>query len=145
MDDFTASFQVTWADLDGNNHMRNTGYLDYAAQTRMIFFASHGFTPEAFATHAVGPVALEDTVTYRREMRLLDPFRVSFALAGMSGNGAKFLLENQITREGGKLCATVRTRGIWMDLRARKAVAPPEGLFQAIQTLTKTKDFETLP
>ncbi|MEM7596429.1 MAG: thioesterase family protein [Pseudomonadota bacterium] len=145
MDDFTASFQVTWADLDGNNHMRNTGYLDYAAQTRMIFFASHGFTPDAFTAHNVGPVALEDTVSYLRELRLLDVFRVSFALAGMSENGAKFMLENQIKREDGKLCATVRTRGIWMDLRARKAVAPPEALFQAMQTLTKTKDFDNLP
>ncbi|MEO0893086.1 MAG: thioesterase family protein [Pseudomonadota bacterium] len=141
MDEFTASFQVTWADLDGNNHMRNTGYLDYAAQARMIFFAAHDFTPDAFARHGLGPVAMEDSVSYRRELRLLDPFCVTFSLAGRSDDGGKFVFENQVKRDNGKLCATIRTRGIWMDLRARKSIAPPDDLLRAMETLPKTRDF----
>lgn len=144
MTEFAATFQVTWSDLDSNNHLRNTAYLDYAAQARMLFFAAHEFPPEAFGEHKVGPVALEDTVSYRRELRLLQTFHVSFSRAGMSDTGAKFLIENQITREDGKLCATVRTRGIWMDLTARKPVAPPEPLMRAMFALPKTKDYTDL-
>jgi acyl-CoA thioester hydrolase len=32
-------FTVVWGDLDANQHMRNTAYLDYAAQSRFIFLA----------------------------------------------------------------------------------------------------------
>lgn len=144
MAEFAATFQVTWSDLDSNNHLRNTAYLDYAAQTRMLFFAAQGFPPEAFGQHGVGPVALEDTVSYRRELKLLQAFSVSFSCAGMNDMGSKFLIENRIIREGGKLCATVRTRGIWMDLTARKAVAPPETLMRAMRALPQTDDFEEL-
>lgn len=144
MADFEATFQVQWGDLDVNNHLRNTGYLDYTATTRMLFFSAHQFPPDAFAAHAVGPVALEDTVQYRRELRLLQGFKVTFRSAGMSEDGAKFLIENQILREDGKLCATVRTLGIWMDLRARKSVAPPDALLHAMQSLQHTDDYTRL-
>lgn len=78
MAEFEARFQVQWADLDGNGHLRNTRYLDYAAQTRMMYFAAHDFAPEAFATHAVGPVALQDTVTYRPRIGASCAFWSSF-------------------------------------------------------------------
>lgn len=144
MSPFEAKFEVQWGDLDSNNHLRNTGYLDYAAQTRMLYFAAHDFTPDAFAEHAIGPVVLEDNVSYRRELRLLQPFRVQLACAGLSDNGAKFMLENTFLREDGKLCAKVRSRGIWMDLRSRKTLPPPVGLKRAMEDLVQTDDFAEL-
>ena len=37
------TYQVLWADLDGNQHLKNTRYLDYAAHTRFRFLTEHGF------------------------------------------------------------------------------------------------------
>jgi acyl-CoA thioester hydrolase len=144
MEPFEAAFQVQWADLDANNHLRNTGFLDYAAQTRMLFFESEDFPPSAFAEHAIGPVVLEDQVTYRRELRLLQPFRVQIACAGQSETGSKFVIENTIVRDDGKLCARVRSRGLWMALDTRKPVVPPERLRHAMDRMARTDDFVVL-
>ncbi|HKZ73564.1 MAG TPA: acyl-CoA thioesterase [Steroidobacteraceae bacterium] len=54
-------FTVLWGDLDANQHMRNTAYLDYAAQSRFVFLASQGFGPGEFRRHRMGPVVLRDT------------------------------------------------------------------------------------
>ncbi len=68
---YEAEFRVTWADLDSNRHLRNTGYLDYAAQTRMLYLDQAGFSPKDFAEHNVGPIVFEDTVRYKREINFL--------------------------------------------------------------------------
>ena len=51
----TFEFQVTWADLDANRHLKNTGYLDYAAQSRFLYFAAGGFGQQQFAELNIGP------------------------------------------------------------------------------------------
>ena len=33
---FTRSFEVRWADLDANRHLRHTAYLDYATRATRI-------------------------------------------------------------------------------------------------------------
>ena len=46
----TFDFQVTWADLDSNAHLKNSRYLDYAAQARFLYLAAAGFTPQVKPT-----------------------------------------------------------------------------------------------
>ncbi|MGL6155321.1 MAG: hypothetical protein ACRC1O_01755, partial [Ralstonia mannitolilytica] len=31
------TYQVLWADLDGNQHLKNTRYIDYASHSRFRF------------------------------------------------------------------------------------------------------------
>ena len=38
---FSKTLYVGWGDLDANGHMRNTAYLDKAADVRMYYFADH--------------------------------------------------------------------------------------------------------
>ena len=40
---YCKSFIAGWGDMDANAHMRNTAFLDRAADVRMMFFADHGF------------------------------------------------------------------------------------------------------
>jgi len=134
-------YQVLWADLDANNHLRNTGYLDYASQTRMRFLADHGFTPEAFARQRLGPIVFEDKVVYRKELRLLEPFRVSIETRGRSANGAKFILVNRIYNQREELCAEVQSHGAWFSLAERRIVEPPAELMAAMEAMPKTGDY----
>lgn len=134
-------YQVLWSDLDANNHLRNTGYLDYASQTRMRFLADHGSTPEAFARQRIGPVVFEDKVLYRKELRLLEPFRVSIEAGGRNANGAKFILVNRIYNQRDELCAEVRSHGAWFNLAERKITEPPAELLAAMEAMPKTDDY----
>lgn len=63
---------ASWGDMDFNGHMRNTAYLDKAADVRLMFFAAHGFPMAEFVRLRLGPVVMKDEVEYFREVQLLD-------------------------------------------------------------------------
>lgn len=134
-----------WGDMDFNAHMRNTAFLDKSADVRMLFFAENGFSMEEFARLKVGPVILKDEVEYRREVGLLQEIEVTLAVAGLSEDGSRFVLRNEILRPEGTLCARVTSAGGWLDLVTRKLVAPPEALLSALRSLPQTGDFASLP
>ena len=142
---YTKTLYAGWGDMDFNSHMRNTAYLDKAADVRMMFFAENGFPVEEFTRLKIGPVIMKDEVEYRAEVGLLQEIRVTLALAGLSEDGSRFLLRNEILHPGGKLCARVTSGGGWLDLDARKLVAPPPALLATMNSLDRTADFAVLP
>jgi acyl-CoA thioester hydrolase len=141
---FEKTFHVSWAHLDANGHMANTAYLDIAVDVRMMYYASRGFAASEFARLRIGPVVRHDEVEYFRELRLLDPFRVDFTLAGVSDDASRFRIRNEIFRQDGQRAARVTSLGGWFDLDARRLVAPPDALAEALRGLDRATDFETL-
>jgi acyl-CoA thioester hydrolase len=135
---------VSWAELDSNGHMANTAYLDVVVDARFSYFTSKGFSPAEFAKLRVGPVVRRDEVDYFKELHMLQPVKVNFTLAGISEDASRFRIRNEIFRGDGELAARVTSLGGWFDLNARKLVAPPDKLAEAIRSLDRTADFETL-
>lgn len=72
---------ASWGDMDFNAHMRNTAYLDKAADVRLQYFAACGFPLKELQRLRIGPVTLKDEVEYRREFRLHEPILVRLDLA----------------------------------------------------------------
>lgn len=134
-----------WGDMDFNSHMKNTAFLDKSADVRMMFFAESGFPVAEFLRLKLGPVIMKDEVEYQREVALLEEITVTLAIAGLSQDGSRFLLRNEIFRSDGKLSARVTSAGGWLDLKARKLVRPPEALLAALRALPQTADFLPLP
>lgn len=133
-----------WADMDFNSHMKNTSFLDKAADVRLMFFAEHGFPTSEFARLRLGPVVLRDDIEYRKEVELLQEIDVTLALAGLSPDGSRWSLRTEVRRGDGKLCAKATSAGAWLDLAARRLVAPPPALLDALALLERTADFEVL-
>lgn len=136
---------ASWADMDFNSHMKNTAFLDKSADVRMMFFSENGFPMGEFLRLRLGPVIMKDEVDYHKEVSLLQEIKVTLAIAGHSEDGSRFLLRNEIFRLDGMLCARVTSAGGWLDLTARKLVAPPEALHNAMMSLPQTSDFKMLP
>jgi len=134
-----------WGDMDFNSHMKNTAYLDKAADVRLMFMIENGFPMEEFLRLRMGPVIMKDEVEYFKEVGLQQAITVTYALAGHAPDGSRFLFRNEIFRTDGKLSARVTSGGGWMDLDKRKLVAPPPALLAAMNSLTKTSDFVVLP
>jgi acyl-CoA thioester hydrolase len=134
-----------WADMDFNSHMKNTAFLDKAADVRMMFFSENGFPTGEFSRLRLGPVVMKDEVEYRREVALLQEITVTLAIAGHSEDGSRFVLRNEILRPDGTLCARVTSTGGWLDQTARKLVAPAEALHKAMQSLPRPADFTVIP
>jgi len=62
-----------------------------------------------------------------------------------SADGARFIVENEIWSAGGELAASVRSTGGWLDLRARRLVAPPEQLLAAFALVPRAPGFVEPP
>jgi len=133
-----------WGDMDFNSHMRNTAFLDKSADVRMMFFAENGFPMSEFVRAGLGPVIMKDEIEYQREVGLLQEVTVTLAVAGLSEDGSRWLMRNEFLRADGKLCARVTSAGGWLGLAARRLVAPPPGLLQALRSLPRTDDFQPL-
>ncbi len=134
-----------WADMDFNSHMKNTAYLDKSADVRQMFLAEHGFPIEEFLRLRIGPVVMKDEVEYFKEVGLQQLIRVTYAMAGHAEDGSRFLLRHEIFRPDGKLSARVTSSGGWLDLSARRLIAPPPPLLAAMNALERTSDFVVLP
>lgn len=142
---YTKTLYAGWADMDFNAHMGNTAYLDKATDVRQMFLMENGFPVEEFLRLRIGPVVMKDEVEYFREVGLQQQITVTYALAGHSLDGSRFLLRHEIFRPDGKLSARVTTAGGWMDLSERRLIAPPAALLSAMNSLEKTGDFTVLP
>ncbi len=142
---FSISTVAGWGDMDANAHMANFAYLNKCVDARMGFFKQHGFPVTEFARRRIGPVLRRDELEYHREIGLLESISVTLALAGMADDGSRFRLVNEILKADGTLAARVRCEGGWMDLVARKLIAPPDDLREALAAMPHTADYERLP
>jgi len=89
---------------------------------------------------------VEDVLTYKQELRLLEPFQVELATVAISPDARKVKVRNRFTRSSdGGLCATVESLIVWFDLEARRTVVPPADLGQLWLGLTRADDFVMLP
>ncbi len=144
-DPYVVEFRARWADMDFNQHMRNAAYLGWAEETRMRYLEDNGWTMAEFSRLRLGPVVVEDLLTYRKELRLLEPFRVELAIAGITDDARKMRVQNRFLRASdGVLCATVRSVVLWFDLHGRRTVPPPPELARLWLGLARTEDFARL-
>lgn len=142
---YSKTLYAGWADMDFNSHMKNTAYLDKAADVRQMFLIENGFPVEEFRRLRIGPVVMKDEVEYFKEVQLQQVITVTYALAGHASDGSRFLLRHEIFRPDGKLSARVTSAGGWLDLAERKLIAPPSNLLAAMNMLERTSDFTVLP
>ncbi len=142
---YAKEFLAGWGTMDANGHMGNTSYLDMAADVRMAFFAEHGFPPAEFRRIELGPVVQKEEIEYFREIGLHETVTVTHAVLAMSPDGTRFTIENEIFLANGERAAVVRSTGGWLDLRARKLVAPPPELLAAFHRVPRAPGFTELP
>jgi acyl-CoA thioester hydrolase len=142
---FEQRLQVGWSDLDGNAHMANSSYLEHASNTRMLFFYRNGFTMSRFASEKFGPVIVQDELVYRKELRLMEDFRVDLEAAGLSQDGVRWRLRNTFRNSANDVSAVVTSDGLWFDLERRKPRIPPQDLDNLMRALLRTNDFAEIP
>ena len=141
---YAKEFLAGWDTMDFNGHMGNTAYLNLAADVRMAFLADHGFPPTEFRRLAIGPVVKKEEIEYFREIGLHEKVVVTYAVLAMSPDGSRFTIENEIWAASGERAAVVRSTGGWLDLRARKLIAPPPELRAVFAKVPKAPGFVEL-
>ena len=141
---FERTVHGRWGDMDFNGHVRNTAYLDLAADLRMQCFAAHAFSMREFERLRIGPVITRDELEYFKEVRLLESLRCTFTIAGLSADGARFRCRNEFYRGDGRLAVRVTSTGGWLSLEQRRMVPPPAELADIMRGLARSADYEEL-
>jgi acyl-CoA thioester hydrolase len=131
--------------MDWNSHMANTAYLNKAVDARVLALADKGFPMAEFVRLRLGVVVMKDEVEYKREVMWMEEIDITFSLAGLAPDGSRFKVRNEIHRTNGDLVACITSTGGFMDLDARKLVAPPPAILAAYRSLPRTGDFVELP
>jgi len=145
MDRIAKTFTVRWADCDANGHMRNTAYSEYGIDVRMAWLTEAGWGFDAMQEHGFGPVLLREEIDYLRELKLGEPVKVDLAQLGLSPDGGRWKLQHELWKANGKKAARIVILGGFMDLTARRLIAPPEPLVRLFTEVEKGESWEELP
>jgi acyl-CoA thioester hydrolase len=141
----TRRFLAGWADMDWNSHMANTAYLNKVVDARVLALGDMGFPMEEFVRLRLGVVIMKDELEYKREIKWMEEMDISFCIAGLAPDGSRFKILNEVRRTNGDLAARITSTGGFMDLDARKLVAPPPAVHAAYLAIARTEDFVELP
>lgn len=141
---FSRSYTVKWADLDPNGHVRHSVYDDYAVDTRIRWMETNGYPPSQFSELGFGPVILRQASRFYREVTIEDSITVTIGLTGLSADGSRWKIHHDIFKGDGVKAAILDIEGSWLDLRTRRAIAPPAELLQLFRQAQPTEQVEEL-
>lgn len=127
---FTVSLGVRGYETDTQGHLNQSVYLQYAEHARWSLLQAAGISQRALQDKRVGPVVLETTVRYLRELHAGDEVEVSCRF--LWGEGKTFRVEQTIRKADGTVSAEVTGVAGLLDLDARRLVADPAGHFRAL-------------
>lgn len=142
---FHRRFVVRWADADANGHLRNTAYAEYANDTRVALLASIGYAWTRFQALRLGPVLFREEIEYRREAAIGEEVLVDALAAGLAPDVSRWSIRHRLWKPDGTEMAQVTVVGSWLDLEARRAVAPPADLAEAFRSMPRSEPFAEFP
>ncbi|MCX4578379.1 acyl-CoA thioesterase [Streptomyces sp. NBC_01571] len=129
---FSVPVTVRGYETDVLGHLNQSVYLQYAEHARWCLLDKAGINQAALMAKGVGPVVLETTIRYLRELRAGDETEVTCAFTW--GAGKTYRVEQQIRRTDGTVSAEFVAVGGLLDLRERRLVADPREYFRALAT-----------
>ncbi|WP_431968934.1 acyl-CoA thioesterase [Nocardia sp. bgisy134] len=127
---FSVPVVVRGYELDTQGHLNQAVYLQYAEHARWELLRAAGIAQEKLIAADIGPVVLETTIKYFRELRGGDEVTISCEFEWAAGK--IFRMRQQIRKLDGTVSAEVAVTGGLLDLSARKLVAEPGERFRAL-------------
>ena len=131
-DAFRVRIAVRGYELDTQGHLNQAVYLQYGEHARWQCLRAAGISQDRLVASGMGPVALETTLKFLRELRGGDEVDVSCEFRW--GEGKTFQIEQAYTRPDGTQVATLTGVGGLLDLSARRLVPNPRERFLELAT-----------
>jgi acyl-CoA thioester hydrolase len=129
---FVVPVTVRGYETDTQGHLNQSVYLQYAEHARWSLLQASGIRQSTLVERRVGPVTVETTIRYRRELRAGDEVEVSCAFVW--GEGRTFRIEQTVRKADGTVAAEVSAVCGLLDLTARKLLTDPRQTFRELAT-----------
>jgi acyl-CoA thioester hydrolase len=129
---FSVRVTVRGYETDVQGHLNQSVYINYAEHARWSLLQAAGITQAWLIGRGIGPVALETTIRYRRELLAGDEVDVTCVFAW--GGGKTFRIEQIIRRTDGTVAAELSAVGGLLNLETRRMVADPAHHFKELAT-----------
>ncbi|MFJ9412867.1 acyl-CoA thioesterase [Streptomyces sp. NPDC101227] len=117
-------------ETDTQGHLNQAVYLQYAEHARWSLLQACGIRQSAMVDRRIGPVTVETTIRYRRELRAGDEVEVSCAFVW--GEGKTFVIEQTVTKADGTVAAELSAVCGLLDLEKRKLFPDPRAAFREL-------------
>jgi acyl-CoA thioester hydrolase len=128
---FQVRLEVRSYELDTQGHVTTAAYLQYADHTRWKLLEAAGIDLEELRRTGLGPVTLETTVRFVRELRLGHEVDVSCVFDWPGGRTGR--VSQELRRaDDGSLVAELSSVGGLLDLTARRLVADPGAVWRRL-------------
>ncbi|MCI0506328.1 MAG: thioesterase family protein [Gammaproteobacteria bacterium] len=145
MKEFSRTFNIRWADVDVNRHMRHSAYNDYAAHVRIQLLKEIGMDIDTLAGLNFGPVLFREETVFFREIGMNEDIKVNVKLKSARNDGSRWSFVHEFINNEGKVAATVTVDGAWIDLKKRKLTALPDECRESMFNIPRTDDFAFEP
>ncbi|MFD9945082.1 acyl-CoA thioesterase [Nonomuraea sp. NPDC059023] len=127
---FAVRIAVRGYELDTQGHVNGAVYHQYGDHARWECLRAAGITVEDLLASGVGPITLENTIRYHRELRGGDEVEVSCGFEW--GAGKTFRIVQEYRHRDGGLAAELTSVGGLLDLRERRLVPDPAAHWRAL-------------
>jgi acyl-CoA thioester hydrolase len=118
---------------DHVGHMNIMWYVGKFDEANWNLFARIGLTPTYLRESGCGMAAVQQNISYRRELPAGDIVEVRSVLLEIRGKSIRFRHEMR-NAETGEIAASCEITGVHMDRQARKAVAFAEAIRKSVES-----------
>ncbi|GHJ41113.1 thioesterase family protein [Streptomyces sp. TS71-3] len=129
---FSVPITVRGYETDTQGHLNQSVYLQYGEHARWALLAAAGIRQQDLVGQGVGPVALETTIRFLRELRAGDETVMSCRFEW--GTGKTFRITQILTKADGTVAAEITALGGMLDLRERRMIQDPRGFLRKLAT-----------
>jgi acyl-CoA thioester hydrolase len=130
-------------ELDTQAHVNSTVYLMYAEHARWRHVESLGIAT-ALRESGIGPIFMELTIKYHRELRAGDTVRITTSFVDPGGASKIFFCEQRMIKPDNTLVAEVRSTGGLLDLKTRRLIACPRQILEDLANSPRQGDSQGL-
>jgi acyl-CoA thioester hydrolase len=127
---FSVPVVVRGYELDTQGHLNQAVYLQYAEHARWELLRAAGVGQDKLLATGIGPVVLETTIKYRRELRGGDEVTITCEFDWQQGK--TFRIRQEIRKLDGTVAAEISVLSGVLDLTARKLVESPGERFRGL-------------
>jgi len=120
---FRIRLAVRIYELDSQRHVGGWVYLQYADQARFACMEAAGVSVDELLAAGLGPVNLETTIRYAKELRIGDEVEVSCARSWPESK--TYRVSHVLRRTTGEPVAEIRHVSGLLDLERRRLVGDP--------------------